>query len=225
MNDAPVITIDGPSGVGKGTLSQLLAEQLGWHLLDSGALYRVVGLAAQRGGIALDDESALAALALDLPLRFQTDDAGVRVLLAEEDVSAALRTEAAGNAASQVAALGAVRAALLERQRAFQQLPGLVADGRDMGSVVFPSAALKIFLSASPEERANRRYKQLKQKGMDVNLAALIEALRERDARDSARAVAPLRPATDAMLIDTTELSIAEVFEQVLQRWQNHQRS
>ena len=208
----PVLAIDGPSGAGKGTLCEALARRLGWHLLDSGALYRVLALAATKQSLALDDEATLAALALDLPLRFSP---GGGVFLHEEEVSLAIRTDAAGQAASQVAALPAVRAALLERQRAFRQAPGLIADGRDMGTVVFPDAPLKIFLSASAPARAERRYKQLIEKGLDANLRALLESIQARDERDQARTAAPLRPADDALVIDSTALSIDEVFDVV----------
>ncbi len=219
MNDAPVIAVDGPSGTGKGTVCQRLAQTLGWHFLDSGALYRVVGLAAQRAGVGLNAEQPLAELAASLDLRFEPDpraEHGLAVLLNGVDVSAAIRTEAAGGAASQVAAFPPVRAALLKRQRAFRELPGLVADGRDMGTVVFPDAALKLFLTASPEERARRRHNQLKQKGIDVSLRALLEDIRARDERDRRRAVSPLTPAADAKLVDTTALGIEAVGEQAM---------
>jgi CMP/dCMP kinase len=215
---APVIAIDGPSGSGKGTLCQTLARRLGWHLLDSGALYRLVGMAADKRGIALDDEAAVAALAAKLDVAFVPGAEGepTRVLLDGEDVSGDLRTEVTGRLASQVAVLAAVRAALLQRQRDFAQAPGLVADGRDMGTVVFPEAELKVFLTASAEERAERRYKQLKAKGESVNLATLLEDIRLRDKRDSERELAPLKPADDAVLLDSTGLGIDEVFERVL---------
>lgn len=210
---APVITVDGPSGSGKGTLGQWLAQHLGWHFLDSGAVYRVLALAALRQGVALDDALALVTLAHGLPLEFVPGDGSdtTVVLLGGEDVGAELRTETCADAASLVAAIPAVRTALLERQRGFREAPGLVADGRDMGSVVFPDAALKLFLDASAEKRAARRYKQLKAKGMDVNLPRLIEEIAERDRRDRNRSVSPLRPADDAMVIDATEMSIDEV--------------
>lgn len=208
----PVITVDGPSGSGKGTISQLLAGRLGWHFLDSGALYRALGLAAGSRGLPLDAEQELAELAGHLALRFE----GGRILLDERDVSDEIRTEASGNAASKVAALPAVRAALLDWQRDQARPPGLVADGRDMGSVVFPQAPLKVFLTASADERAHRRYKQLKQKGFDVSLASLVEEIEERDRRDRSRSVAPLRPAPGAYELDSTGLSIEEVLDRVL---------
>lgn len=214
-----VLAIDGPSGSGKGTLAQMLARHLNWHLLDSGALYRVLGLAAVERGVALDDEPALAALAEHLPIEFAATQLGepAAVLLAGRDISAAVRSEQAGSYASQVAIFPAVRSGLLARQRAFAQEPGLVADGRDMGTAVFTDAQLKIFLTANAEERARRRYKQLIDKGESVNLAALLEDIRARDARDSNRAVAPLVPAPDAVVIDSTALSLEQVFQRVLQ--------
>lgn len=210
---APVITIDGPSGTGKGTIAELLSRRLGWHCLDSGALYRVLGLAAGRRGLDLDSGEALARLAASLPLTFD----GGRVLLDGEDLGDAIRSESAGMAASRVAAHPAVRAALLDWQRRQAQPPGLVADGRDMGTVVFPQAPLKVFLDASPEERAARRYKQLKGKGLDANLPALVADIRERDERDRNRAAAPLRPADDAVIVDSTTLPIDEVLDRVLE--------
>ncbi len=219
MISAPVLTIDGPSGSGKGSLCQLLAQRLGWHLLDSGALYRLVGLAAVKQGVDFSDETALAALALQLDVSFAPTAPGepVAVILDGEDVSAQVRSESAGALASKVAIHPAVRTALLQRQRDFAQLPGLVADGRDMGTVVFPTAPLKIFLTASAQERAQRRYKQLIDKGENVNLAALLTDIQARDKADSERAVAPLKPADDAVLIDSTALSIEAVFAQVMQ--------
>ena len=214
---APVIAIDGPSGSGKGTIARRVADVLGWNLLDSGALYRLVGLAAVREGVSLEDQQALAKVALALDARFETDERGEeRILLNGADVTLDVRTEEAGAGASVVAALPAVRQALLERQRAFQQAPGLVADGRDMGSCVFPDAELKIFLTASAEERARRRHKQLKDKGLDVSLAALSRDIEDRDRRDSERSVAPLRPAEDARILDSSGQSIAAVTQTVL---------
>ena len=214
---APVVTVDGPSGTGKGTLCAWLAATLGWHFLDSGALYRLVGLRARRLGLALEDEPAVAAAAARLPVTFTILNGEFRPLLDGADVAAELRTEAAGTDASIVAALPAVRQALLQRQRDFRQAPGLVADGRDMGTVVFPDAGLKIFLTASPEARAARRYKQLSDKGMGVNLGPLLEDIRRRDQRDQQRAIAPLAPAPDAIILDTTELGITEVEDRVRQ--------
>jgi cytidylate kinase len=209
-----VVTIDGPSGSGKGTVSSLLARRVGWHLLDSGALYRLVALAGARAGLDAGDAPAHAALARRMQVGFPED--GTRVLLGSEEVSAALRTEEAGAGASRVAAWPAVRAALLERQRAFARPPGLIADGRDMGTVIFPAAELKIFLTASPDERARRRYNQLKEKDSGVSLAALSLDIAERDRRDATRAVAPLVPAAGAIVLDSTALSAAEVAERIL---------
>ncbi len=207
----PVITIDGPSGTGKGTVARWLKRELGWHLLDSGALYRILGYAAETSQVDLDDEPALVLTAAALQVDFIEQDDGVGVLLAGSNVTDAIRTEACGAAASRVAAHAAVRSALLERQKKFRRNPGLVADGRDMGTVVFPHAVLKIFLTASAEERAQRRYKQLKQKGISVNLAQLLGEITARDRRDEERAVAPLRPATDAVIVDTTRSDIRAV--------------
>jgi len=220
MSDIPILTIDGPSGSGKGTICARVARQLGWHLLDSGALYRLVALGARRHGIPLDDESALADYATTLDVRFELPEAGGAplTLLEGEAVGDAIRSETCGNDASKVAALPAVRAALLQRQRDFAQLPGLVADGRDMGTVVFPAAAVKIYLTASVEERAQRRYKQLIEKGISANLAGLVDEIAERDARDSQRKVAPLKPAQDALVLDTTSMTIDEVVAKVLQQ-------
>lgn len=209
---APVITVDGPSGSGKGTLCALLAKQLGWNLLDSGALYRLLAFAAGNHGIDLTNEEALKQLAAHLDVQFIEK----RIILEGEEVTDAIRNEQVGAGASMVASLPAVREALLQRQRAFQEMPGLVADGRDMGTVVFSDAPLKIFLTASAEERARRRYLQLKAKGDDVNLASLLDEIRARDERDTQRAVAPLKPAADAILLDSTELSIEQVLERIL---------
>jgi cytidylate kinase len=218
----PVIAIDGPSGAGKGTVSRLVAGKLGWHFLDSGALYRLVALAALHHAVPLDDEVSLKTLAAHLDVQFAAGDGGAegRIILEGEDVTDAIRTEQCGKAASVVAALPSVRQALLERQRAFREPPGLVADGRDMGTVVFPEAKLKVFCTASREERARRRYKQLNEKGVSVNLQAILGELAERDARDSGRSVSPMRAAPDAVIIDTTTLSIDEVVAKVLTAWQ-----
>ena len=214
--DAPVITVDGPSGAGKGTVCARLAQELNWQLLDSGALYRITGLASDRKGLALDDESAVAGVAANLDVRFEPTPIGVKVILEGDDVTDQIRTEEVGSLASQVAALSEVRTALLQRQRDFQALPGVIADGRDMGTVVFPQAQVKVFLTASAEERGQRRYKQLTEKGFDASLPALIEDIRARDERDSNRAVAPLKPADDATVIDSTSMTIEEVCNQVL---------
>jgi len=214
----PVITIDGASGTGKGVVCHAVAKKLDWHLLDSGALYRVLALAAQKHSVALDNEAALRVLAENLDVQFVAAEASTPpdILLEGQDVTETIRTEKMGNAASKVGSLPEVRTALLSRQRAFRETPGLVTDGRDMGTVVFPDAEIKIFLTASPEERASRRYNQLKIKGIDVNLNDLIEELRERDIRDQQRAVAPLRPAEDAIIIDTDHLNIEQVVERVM---------
>lgn len=214
----PVLTIDGPSGSGKGTLAQMVARRLGWHLLDSGALYRVVGLAAVEQGVDLDDEPALSRLALHLDIRFAATAPGepAAVILKGRDITDAVRSEQAGHYASRVAIFQAVRDALRARQRAFAMAPGLVADGRDMGTEIFPDADVKVFLTASAEERAQRRYKQLINKGESVSLPALLEDIRARDRRDTERTVAPLRPAPDAHVIDSTQLEIADVEQRVL---------
>lgn len=210
--DIPVIAIDGPSASGKGTVAQKLAERLGFHCLDSGALYRLVALAALRGGIDWGDEAALGRLALSLPVRFE----GGEIYIDNQIVTEEIRTEACSSGASIVAAIGAVRDGLLARQKAFRQWPGLVAEGRDMGSVVFPDAKLKIYLTASAEIRAERRLKQLKQKGIAARLPSLLQDLRERDLRDSSRSVAPLKPTQDSHQLDTTDLSVDQAIDKIL---------
>ncbi|MGD8577161.1 MAG: (d)CMP kinase [Thiohalophilus sp.] len=216
----PVLTLDGPSGSGKGTVASRVARVLGWHLLDSGALYRLVALGAARRGMDMQDETALAdyALSMDVDFEVQADSGEVLAKLDGEPVGNAIRTEQVGNDASKVAALGEVREALLQRQRDFRQPPGLVADGRDMGTTVFPDAGLKIYLTASAEVRAERRYKQLKDKGISASLAGLQQEIAERDARDTERQSSPLKPATDAIELDTSSLGIDEVVERVLEK-------
>ena len=221
MTDAPtppVATIDGPSGSGKGTISRAVAQRIGWHLLDSGALYRLVALAGVRSGTPADDPGAHARIAQGMQVVFGSGpDGAEQVRLDGQEVTGAIRSETAGQGASRVAAWPQVRAALLERQRAFAAFPGLIADGRDMGTVVFPGAALKIFLTATPEERAQRRHKQLKDKGSDVSLPALSREIAERDLRDQTRRVAPLRPASDACVIDSTGQTVEQIVSQVLE--------
>jgi len=217
MAAIPVMTIDGPSGSGKGTVSRVAARKLGWALLDSGALYRLVALAGRRAGVDLSDAARLANLAQNVAIRFDSTPEGEEIVwLGGQEVTHEIRTEVAGNDASKVAALPPVRAALLERQRRFAVAPGLVADGRDMGTVVFPGAQVKIFLTASAEERAARRYKQLKEKGVAATLAALSKEIAERDERDTTRTISPLVASEDAVLLDTTGMSIEAVVERIL---------
>ncbi len=217
MNPVPVITIDGPTASGKGTVASRVAEHLGFALLDSGALYRLTALSALNAGIDLTDESALAALAAGLDVRFE----GERILLSSREVSREIRAEAVGVAASKIATLPAVRQALVGLQHGFRRAPGLVADGRDMGTVIFPDAPLKVFLTASVEARAERRYKQLIEKGFPANMIELLQDLRERDARDTQRAVAPLKPAEGAYLLDTSNMGIEPAVKQVLDWYQS----
>jgi len=215
VSQAPVIAIDGPGGSGKGTISMRLAEKLGWHLLDSGALYRLVAVAALDRGVKADDESGLAKVASELDASFDVSPDGVTIMLDGQGITDRLRAHETSEMASNVAAFPQVRSALTGRQRAFRQSPGLVADGRDMGTVIFPDAILKVFLTASAEARAQRRYKQLKDKGESVNLPRLFQDIKKRDERDSSRAVAPLKPAADAHVIDSTEMSIKEVLQTI----------
>ena len=212
-----IITVDGPSGSGKGTVCHILAKKLSWHLLDSGALYRILAFAALQKKIDLNDNDKLSELALNLSVSFVSNGVGVDTLLSGENVGDKLRTEIVAQAASQVASIQQVRDALLARQKAFSQAPGLIADGRDMGTVVFPDALIKIYLDASAEERAERRFNQLQGKGFDVNIAEILSEIKERDFRDQNRAVAPLRPAKDAVVIDSTLLTIDEVVNQVIE--------
>ena len=213
----PVLTIDGPSGSGKGTVSRAVAERLGWHYLDSGALYRAVGLAASWAGVDFSDHASLVRCAFDTKLRFETGGGDEpRTLVNGVDASDELRTETAGAAASAIAVIPEVRAALLDKQRAFRRRPGLVADGRDMGTVIFPDAEIKVFLTASAQERAERRYNQLKAKGLAVKMDSLLREILARDARDAQRAVAPLRPAADAITVDSTGMPVEQVIDRVL---------
>lgn len=218
MPRIPVLTIDGPSGSGKGTISRAVAERLGWHYLDSGALYRAVGLAAAWEGIDLSDAEAVAQCAARTDIRFETGEGAgePHVIVNGKDATRQLRMETAGAAASAIAAHPPVRAALVELQHRFRRAPGLVADGRDMGTVIFPDAPYKVFLTASAEERARRRHKQLKEKGVSVNLDSLLHEIAARDERDAGRAVAPLKPADDAVVVDSTGTPITEVIERVL---------
>ena len=216
MKNVPIITIDGPSGSGKGTLCKLLADRLGYHLLDSGALYRLVALAAEHHGVSAENELAVADIAGCLDVQFKARGDGVQVVLEGEDVSLSIRTEICGMNASKVASLTLVRKALQERQRAFAELPGLVADGRDMGTVIFPEAPVKVFLTASAQERADRRYKQLKSKGLSASLSNILTDIQNRDERDENRTVAPLKPSEDALVIDCTHMSILDVEQKIL---------
>jgi cytidylate kinase len=217
MPRIPVLTIDGPSGSGKGTISRAVADRLGWHYLDSGAIYRAVGLAAAWENVDLSDAEAVAHCAARTEIRFETAESGeLHVIVNGKDATRQLRMETAGAAASAIAAHPPVRAALVDLQHRFRRLPGLVADGRDMGTVIFPDAAYKVFLTASAEERAKRRHKQLKEKGVSVNLDSLLHEIAARDERDAGRAVAPLKPADDAVVVDSTGTPITEVIERVL---------
>jgi cytidylate kinase len=216
VNNVPIITIDGPSGSGKGTLCKLLADRFGYHLLDSGALYRLVALAAEHHGVSPENELAVADIAGCLDVQFKAKGDDVQVVLEGEDVSLAIRTEACGMHASKVASLTLVRKALQDRQRAFAELPGLVADGRDMGTVIFVDAPVKVFLTASAQIRADRRYKQLKSKGLDASLSDILMDIQQRDERDESRTTAPLKPAEDALVIDCTHMSITDVEQKII---------
>jgi cytidylate kinase len=217
QESTPVITIDGPSGAGKGTVARTLADQLGWHLLDSGAIYRVLAVAILHHQLDLDDEEPLVPVAAHLDVQFEITSQGEsKVILEGENVTELIRTESIGELASKVAAFPRVREALLRRQRAFSGGPGLIADGRDMGTVVFPQAKVKIFLTASAEERAQRRFNQLKEMGIDVNIGRLLEDIRQRDERDKNRKVAPLIPADGSLIIDSTSISVSEVVNEIL---------
>ncbi len=217
QESVPVITIDGPSGAGKGTVARIVAEQLGWNLLDSGAIYRVLAVATQHHHVSLDEEEPLIPMAAHLDVQFEISSQGESTVILEgENVTNTIRTEEIGSLASQIAAFPRVREALLRRQRAFSESPGLVADGRDMGTIVFPKAPVKIFLTASAEERAERRFNQLKEKGFDVKIGRLLDDIRQRDERDRNREVAPLVPAEGALIVDSTDLSIQEVVNKIL---------
>ena len=222
MDNVPVIAVDGPSGSGKGTVSRIISEKLGWDLLDSGAMYRLLALDCLKNQIDLENEAEVAQTAVQMVIEFKNckESQEIKVFLDGEDVTKELRLETTGNAASKVAANPSARAALLQKQRDFAVAPGLVADGRDMGTVVFPDAKLKIFLTASAEERAKRRYKQLKQNGFDVNLAALLKEIEERDERDMNRSSAPLKPADDALIIDSSAMTIDEVVGNIMESYQ-----
>lgn len=217
MSVISVITIDGPGGSGKGTLARLLARELDWNILDSGAIYRLLALASQQKGISVKDEKGLTRLSQEMHIGFSMDDElNIQALLEDFDVSDAIRSEDIGNLASVVSAYAPVREALLQKQRDFRQQPGLVTDGRDMGTVIFPDATIKIFLLANAQERAERRYNQLKNKGIDVNLAQILDEIEERDRRDTERSVAPLKAAADSVTVDSTGLTIEQVFAEVL---------
>lgn len=216
MQVSPVVTIDGPSGAGKGTIATLLARQLAWNFLDSGAIYRVLAVASIHHQIEAGDELGLVPLARGLDVSFDAQEQGSRIVLEGEDITDSIRTEEVGAVASQIAALPRVREALLRRQRAFSQAPGLVADGRDMGTVVFPEAVAKVFLTASAEERARRRYEQLKGRGLDVSMPRLLTDIQARDERDANRTVAPLKPAEDALVVDSTSLTIEQVLDVIV---------
>ncbi|WDD96843.1 (d)CMP kinase [Thalassomonas actiniarum] len=217
MNEqVPVITVDGPSGAGKGTVAKIIADQLGWHLLDSGAIYRVLAVAIQHHNVSVEEEEPLIPMAAHLDVQFEVTGEEVKIILEGENVTQSIRMEEIGELASKVAAFPRVREALLRRQRAFKMSPGLVADGRDMGTVVFPDAPVKVFLTASAEERAQRRFKQLKEKGFDVKIGRLLDDIRQRDERDRTRPVAPLVPAEGALIVDSTSLSIQEVVNKIL---------
>lgn len=222
-HEAPVVTLDGPSGAGKGTVARLLSQRLHWHLLDSGAIYRILALASDRAGVATRDVEALVRIARSMEVAFEVGEGGKpQVLLDGRDVTRAIRSEPCGERASEVAALPRVRQALLQCQHDFRRPPGLVADGRDMGTVVFPDAIVKIFLTASVEERAQRRYKQLKEQGLGGNLTALLEDIRARDERDRTRTASPLVPAPDALVLDTTGMTVDEVVNAVLSQVPRH---